>query len=49
MPPALLARLFPVLLLLLNLGAAVAAFHGRDVQRGLYWLASAACIACVAW
>jgi len=49
MPPVLAARLFPAVLLLCNVGAAVVAFSKQDVQRGLYWLASAACIACVAW
>ncbi|HEY4359704.1 MAG TPA: hypothetical protein VGN17_01985 [Bryobacteraceae bacterium] len=39
---------FPVCLLLLNLGAAVLAFRGGDWKRGVYWLASAVCIATVA-
>jgi hypothetical protein len=38
---------FPALLLLLNLCAAVASFWARDYRRGIYWLASAVCIAMV--
>lgn len=49
MTDALAARLFPAVLLLCNVGAAVLAFSHGDRQRGLYWLASAVCIACVAW
>ena len=49
MTDALATRLFPVVLLLCNVGAAVLAFSHGDRQRGLYWLASAVCIACVAW
>jgi lipoprotein signal peptidase len=53
-PPAavtevLVAKGFPALLLLCNVGAAVIAFRHREWQRGFYWLASAICIACVAW
>jgi hypothetical protein len=46
---ALLAKLFPALLLLCNVGAAGIAFSHKDWQRGVYWLASAVCIGCVAW
>jgi len=46
---ALATRFFPTVLLLCNVGAAVLAFSHGDRQRGLYWLASAICIACVAW
>ena len=46
---ALLARLFPAVLLVCNVGAAFMAFSHRDFQRGVYWLASAVCIGCVAW
>jgi hypothetical protein len=46
---ALIAKGFPALLLLSNVGAAVMAFRHREWQRGFYWLASAICIACVAW
>jgi lipoprotein signal peptidase len=46
---ALLARLFPAVLLLCNAGAAFMAFSHKDWQRGVYWLASAVCIGCVAW
>jgi len=46
---ALIAKLFPALLLLSNVGAAFMAFSHKDWQRGVYWLASAVCIGCVAW
>ncbi len=46
---ALAAKLFPALLLLCNVGAAVMAFSHKEWQRGAYWLASAVCIGCVAW
>ena len=49
MKDALVARLFPAMLLLFNVGAAVMALSHRDWQRGVYWLASAVCIGCVAW
>jgi hypothetical protein len=44
-----LTVLFPALLLLLNLGAALVCFMTRDWNRGLYWLASAACVGLVAF
>jgi len=46
---ALAARFFPTVLLLCNRGAAVTAFSQKDRQRGVYWLAWAVCIGCVAW
>jgi hypothetical protein len=46
---ALVAKLFPAVLLLCNVGAAAMAFSHKDRQRGAYWLASAVCIGCVAW
>jgi hypothetical protein len=46
---AFAARFFPAVLLLCNLAAAVIAFGHKDRQRGVYWLASAVCIGCVAW
>jgi hypothetical protein len=44
-----LTVLFPALLLLLNLGAALVCFMTRDWNRGFYWLASAACVGLVAF
>jgi hypothetical protein len=44
-----LTVLFPALLLLLNLGAAVVCFATRDWNRGCYWLASAVCVGVVAF
>jgi hypothetical protein len=44
-----LTVLFPALLLLLNLGAAVVCFATRDWNRGFYWLASAVCVGVVAF
>lgn len=41
--------LFPALLLVLNIAAAVVCFRMRDWRRGVYWLASAVCIAMVAF
>ncbi len=49
MNAALAAKLFAAALLLCNVGAAVMSFSHKDWQRGVYWLASAVCIACVAW
>ena len=49
MNDVLAAKLFPAVLLLSNVGAAVMAFSHKDWQRGVYWLASAACIGCVAF
>ncbi len=49
MTGALAAKLFPALLLLCNVGAAIMAFSHKEWQRGAYWLASAVCIGCVAW
>ncbi len=43
------SRAFPAVLLGGNLGAAVASFLLHDWRRGVYWLASAVCIAMVAW
>lgn len=40
---------FPAVLLVLNVAAAVACFHAQDWRRGVYWLASAVCIAMVAF
>jgi hypothetical protein len=41
--------LFPVVLLVLNVAAAIVCFHAQDWRRGVYWLASAVCIAMVAF
>ncbi|HZL51493.1 MAG TPA: hypothetical protein VFC37_11155 [Terracidiphilus sp.] len=40
---------FPAVLLLINLGAAVVSFKAGDWKRGAYWLGSAVCIATVAF
>lgn len=34
-------RIFPLLLIALNLGAAVMSFIHRDFRKGTYWLAAA--------
>jgi len=39
--------LFPALMVLLNLGAAVVCFKTGDWRRGVYWTAGAICIAMV--
>lgn len=44
-----LTWVFPALLLVLNLGAALVAFTGGDWRRGVYWVASAVCIGVVAF
>ena len=33
--------IFPVLLILMNVGASVVAFKAGDWRRGVYWIASA--------
>lgn len=40
---------FPALLLVLNVAAALVSFKSGDWRRGVYWLASAVCIAMVAF
>jgi hypothetical protein len=37
--------IMPVILLALNLGCAIFCFCGGDWKRGVYWIASAVCIA----
>jgi len=39
--------IFPVLLILLDVGAAAMCFRDRDVKRGVYWLAAAMLNVCV--
>jgi hypothetical protein len=39
--------LFPGLLFLCNVASAVACFLAGDWRRGIYWMASSACIASV--
>jgi hypothetical protein len=39
---------FPLLLIGLNMGAAVVSFWGGDWRRGVYWLASSLCLWMVA-
>lgn len=39
--------LFPLLMVLLNLGAAIVCFTTGDWRRGIYWIAGAVCIAMV--
>jgi len=39
---------FPATLFCLNLGAAIGCFACGDWKRGIYWVASAICVACVA-
>jgi hypothetical protein len=36
--------IFPTLLILMNVGAAVVAFKAGDWRRGGYWIASALCL-----
>ena len=43
------AWLFPALLLVLNIGAALMSFKGGNWRQGAYWLASAVCVAVVAF
>jgi len=39
--------IFPILLILLDVGAAVMCFRDRDVKHGIYWLAAAVLNVCV--
>ena len=39
---------FPVLLILMNLGASVVAFKAGDWRRGVYWITSALCLTVIA-
>jgi len=39
--------IFPAILVICNLGSAVACFASGDWKRGLYWMASSVCIASV--
>lgn len=41
------ALIFPALLLVLNVGAAIVSLTRGDWNRGVYWLASGVCIAVV--
>jgi hypothetical protein len=41
------AKIFPCLLILLNLCASVACFYAGDPKRGVYWLAAATLNVCV--
>lgn len=41
--------IFPTLLLLLNVGAALVSVGARDYKRAAYWIASAVCIGMVAF
>jgi hypothetical protein len=41
--------IFPSVLLAMNLASAAMSLWGGDWKRGLYWLASAVCIATVAF
>jgi len=36
--------IFPVLMVLMNVGASVVAFKAGDWRRGVYWIASALCL-----
>jgi hypothetical protein len=40
-------KLFPILLLVCNLGAAVCYAAAKDYKRSVYWAASALCIGAV--
>ena len=42
-------HIFPILMLLLNLGAAIASFWDGDWKRGIYWLGGCVCIAAVSF
>ena len=42
-------QMFPAALILLNLGAALMSFKAHDWRRFIYWIASAACLASVAF
>lgn len=39
--------IFPAILLLCNIGSAIACFAAHDWRRGLYWAASSICIASI--
>ena len=40
--------IFPVLMVLMNVGASVVAFKTGDWRRGVYWITSALCLVMVA-
>ena len=40
--------IFPTLLILMNVGAAVVAFKAGDWRRGAYWITSALCLGLIA-
>lgn len=42
-----LDKLFPVLLILLDVGASVACFISSDPKRAIYWIAAAVLNVCV--
>lgn len=44
-----LSYVFPTVLMMLNLAAAVASFHSGDWRRGICWLAWGICLAMVAY
>jgi hypothetical protein len=45
----ILPRLFPCVLLVCNLGAAICCAVAGDFRRSLYWAASALCIGAIAF
>ena len=40
--------IFPAVMILMNVGAAVVAFKAGDWRRGGYWIASALCLGLIA-
>jgi len=40
--------IFPVLMVLMNVGASVVAFKTGDWRRGVYWISSALCLGLIA-
>jgi hypothetical protein len=36
-----MTKLFPVILIILDFGAAIVYFTSGDIRRGIYWLAAA--------
>ncbi|MGE3509289.1 MAG: hypothetical protein AB7N65_10440 [Vicinamibacterales bacterium] len=44
-----MSYVFPTVLMMLNLAAAVASFHSGDWRRGICWLAWGICLAMVAY
>lgn len=41
--------IFPIALIVLNIGAAIMCFVGKDYKKGVYWLTAAILNICVAF